>query len=149
MKVIFAASSGGHYAQLMQLKLVMEKCDSIIVTEKTDSIKKEENMYLLKQTNRKEFRCFFYLIYNLFYSLYILIKEKPDIIVTTGVFSIIPLCLIGKFFGVKLIYIESFAKIHSPTKTGKLLYKFADKFFVQWESMKEVYPKAIFVGGLY
>ena len=46
MKVIFAASSGGHYAQLMQLKLVMEKCDSIIVTEKTDSIKKEENMYL-------------------------------------------------------------------------------------------------------
>ena len=93
--------------------------------------------------------CFFYLIYNLFYSLYILIKEKPDIIVTTGVLSIIPLCLIGKFFGVKLIYIESFAKIHSPTKTGKLLYKFADKFFVQWESMKEVYPKAIFVGGLY
>ena len=98
MKVIFAASSGGHYAQLMQLKLVMEKCDSIIVTEKTDSIKKEENMYLLKQTNRKEFRCFFYLIYNLFYSLYILIKEKPDIIVTTGVLSIIPLCIIGKFF---------------------------------------------------
>ena len=91
MKVIFAASSGGHYAQLMQLKLVMEKCDSIIVTEKTDSIKKEENMYLLKQTNRKEFRCFFYLIYNLFYSLYILIKEKPDIIVTTGVLSIIPI----------------------------------------------------------
>ena len=67
MKVIFAASSGGHYAQLMQLKLVMEKCDSIIVTEKTDSIKKEENMYLLKQTNRKEFRCFFYTIFSILY----------------------------------------------------------------------------------
>lgn len=41
MKVIFAASSGGHYAQLLQLKPAMEKCESVIITEKTDSIKKK------------------------------------------------------------------------------------------------------------
>ena len=149
MKVIFAASSGGHYAQLLQLKSAMEKCDSVIITEKTDSIKKEENMYLLKQTNRREWNCFFYELYNLFYSIYILIKERPDMIVTTGVLSVIPLCLMGKLFGAKLIYIESFAKIKSETMTGKLLYRFADKFFVQWESMKKVYPKAEYLGGLY
>lgn len=41
MKVIFAASSGGHYAQLLQLRPAMEKCESVIITEKTDSIRKE------------------------------------------------------------------------------------------------------------
>ena len=149
MKVIFAASSGGHYAQLLQLKPAMEKCESVIITEKTDSIKKEENMYFLKQTNRREWNCFFYELYNLFYSIYILIKECPDMIVTTGVLAMIPLCLMGKLFGAKLVYIESFAKIKSGTMTGKFLYRFADKFFVQWESMKKVYPKAEYLGGLY
>ena len=47
MKVIFAASSGGHYAQLLQLRPAMEKCESVIITEKTDSIRKEKNMYLV------------------------------------------------------------------------------------------------------
>ena len=61
----------------------------------------------------------------------------------------IPMCLIMKMFGKELIYIESFAKVTSATETGKLMYKFADKFFVQWESMKEIFPKAKYVGGIY
>jgi hypothetical protein len=47
----------------------------------------------------------------------------------------------------KVIFIESFAKRNSPTKTGKQVYKFADHFIVQWEEMKEFYPNAI-VGGM-
>ena len=49
----------------------------------------------------------------------------------------------------KVVYIESFAKISSPTETGKLIYKFADRFYVQWESMKEFYPNALYLGGIY
>jgi hypothetical protein len=51
--------------------------------------------------------------------------------------------------GAKLVYIESFAKTDSPTMTGKLLSKWADRFYVQWESMLSVYPGARFVGGVY
>ena len=61
----------------------------------------------------------------------------------------IPICLISKFMGKKLIYIESFAKVTSPTETGKLLYKFADQFYVQWKPMLKFYPKAIYLGGIY
>ena len=150
MKVCYAASSGGHYAQILQFKPLMEKYESFIVTEKTDTYQENgERTYLLKQTNRKEWKCLFYLLYNSFYFLYILRKEKPDFIITTGVLAIIPLCLLGKIFGVKLIYIESFAKVHSPTMTGKFLYRFADYFFVQWESMRQFYSNAIYKGGLY
>ncbi|WP_276861245.1 hypothetical protein [Bifidobacterium merycicum] len=52
-------------------------------------------------------------------------------------------------FRKKLIYIESFAKISSPTQSGKLLYKFADRFYVQWESMKNFYPDALYCGYIY
>ena len=41
------------------------------------------------------------------------------------------------------------AKVTSPTETGKLLYKFADRFYVQWESMLKFYPKAKYLGGIY
>lgn len=148
MKICFAASSGGHFSQLLQLKPLMDRYDSFIVTEKTEA-SPAEAAYLLKQVNRKEWKCIFYLVYNSFLSLRILIKENPDLIITTGVLSVIPLCLLGKLFRKKLIYIESFAKVHTPTLTGKFLYPFADYFFVQWESMKECYPNAIYKGGLY
>ena len=86
---------------------------------------------------------------NFLKSCRIVFKEKPDVIITTGVLAIIPLCLVVKIHGGKVVYIESFAKVNSPTLTGRLVYKFADQFYVQWESMKKFYPNAIYLGGIY
>ena len=62
---------------------------------------------------------------------YFTAEETAYNVITTGVLAVIPLCLLAKLFGRKLIYIESFAKVTSPTETGKLMYKFADRFYVQ------------------
>lgn len=150
-KLCFAASSGGHFEQILMLKPLMDKYDSFIITEKTTykAEVKDEKMYLLRQVNRKEILFPFELIINAFKSLYIFIKERPDVVVTTGVLAMIPICLIAKLFKRKLIYIESFAKVTSPNATGKLMYKFADQFYVQWPQMKAVYPNAICLGGIY
>lgn len=150
-KICFAASSGGHFEQLSMLKPLMEKYNSFVVTENTDynAEIKGQRMYYIHQVNRKEMILPFWMIVNSFKSLMIILKEKPDVVITTGVLAIIPLCLLMKLMGKKLIYIESFAKISSPTKTGKLMYKYADWFYVQWESMKEFYPNAIYLGGIY
>ena len=59
------------------------------------------------------------------------------------------MALIGKIFGSKIIYIETFANINSKTITGSLVYKFADLFIVQWESMLKLYPKAEFGGWIF
>lgn len=151
MKLCFAASSGGHYEQLMMLKPLMEKYESFVVTEKTiyNAANEKQKTYYLKQVNRKEKSFIPRMIINAFKSLGIYFKERPDVIICTGVLAMIPLCLIAKLFGRKLIYIESFAKVTSPTETGKLLYKFADQFYVQWEPMKEIYPNALYLGGIY
>ena len=151
LKVCFAASSGGHYEQLTMLKPLMQKYDSFVVTEKTGySTEIEgEKMYYMEQVNRKESTFIPRMIVNLLRSMKIYFVEKPDVIICTGVLAMIPLCLIAKLHHKKLIYIESFAKVTSATETGKLMYRFADQFYVQWQSMKEVYPNALYLGGIY
>jgi UDP-N-acetylglucosamine:LPS N-acetylglucosamine transferase len=150
-KVCFAASSGGHYEQLLMLRPLMDKYQSFVVTEKTlyNAEVKGHKTYFMLQVNRKEKLFIFAMIINAFRSLFVFLKERPDVVITTGALAMIPICLLAKVFRRKLIYIESFAKITSPTETGKFLYKYADRFYVQWESMKEFYPDAICLGGIY
>lgn len=151
LKICFAASSGGHYEQLMMLKPLMGKYRSFILTERTDYQMREPEIktYYVDQVNRREKAFMLKMLRNVFRSLRLFLREKPDIVITTGVMAVIPICLIAKMAGKKLIYIESFAKVTSPTETGKLLYRFADQFYVQWESMLECYPDAVYLGGIY
>ena len=133
------------------LKPIMDKNFSFIITEKTayQSVEDGRKTYYLKQVNRQEKIWIFKMLVNTINSFKIFIKEKPDVVISTGALATVPMCLIAKVFRKKLIFIESFAKITSPTLTGKLLYKFADQFYVQWEDMIKVYPKAIYKGGIY
>ncbi len=151
MKICFAASSGGHYEQIMMLKPLMNKYDSFIVTEKTKYTTEMtgNTIYYLLQVNRREWLFLLKMIVNSIISVYIYVRERPDIVITTGVLAIIPLCLICKAFGKQIIYIESFAKVTSLTKTGKLMYRIANQFYVQWPGLKDTYPNSIYVGGIY
>ncbi|WP_196049043.1 PssD/Cps14F family polysaccharide biosynthesis glycosyltransferase [Clostridium saudiense] len=150
-KICFIASTGGHFEQLMMLKPLMDKYESFIVTEKTEYsvIKDDRKIYYLNQVNRHEKTFIFKMALNFIKSLNLFIKERPDVVISTGALATIPMCIFAKVFKKKIIFIESFAKVNSPTLTGKLVYKFADQFYVQWEQMKEHYPNAIFRGGIY
>ena len=148
--ICFAASSGGHFEQIMMLKPLMDKYAGFVVTEKTKyEVNCKNEIYYVKQINRKEKGFVLYMIMNFFGSFRIFIKKKPDIIISTGALSTIPLCIIAKLFKKKLIFIESFAKINSPTRTGDFLYRYTDRFYVQWESMLKFYPNAIYKGNIY
>lgn len=151
IKICFAASTGGHFEQLMMLKPLMDKYDSFIITEKTQykSNTKGIRTYYLNQVNRKELTCCPRMIANVFKIFRIYSKEQPDLIICTGVLAMLPMCLWMKLKKKKVIYIESFAKVTSPTLSGKLMYKYADQFYVQWPQMKEIYPNAIYLGGIY
>lgn len=150
-KICFAASSGGHFEQLMMLKPLMEKYNCFVITEKTDyNIEiTSERVYYMLQVNRQEKLFIIKMLINFFRSLIIYLREKPDVVICTGVLAMIPICVISKLFNRKIIYIESFAKVNSATQTGKLLYKFANQFYVQWETMLEIFPNAIYLGGIY
>ncbi|MDE6848046.1 MAG: polysaccharide biosynthesis protein, partial [Ruminococcus sp.] len=88
VKICFAASSGGHFEQLMMLKPLMEKYDSFILTERTKySSINAGNIYYVNQVNRKELTFIFLMIINTLKSLKIFFKEKPDVVICTGVLA--------------------------------------------------------------
>jgi beta-1,4-N-acetylglucosaminyltransferase len=146
-KVCLISSSGGHYEQLKMLHSLEEENELVWITEKTDFVSKAD--YYLFQTGSKDKLFLLKMSLNLFKSLKIWFKEKPDYVVTTGAMIVIPMALIAKVFGKKVVYIETFARVHGGTRTGRLMYKFADLFIIQWEPLKKVYPKAIYGGGIY
>ena len=108
-----------------------------------------QNIYILKQINRREKAFIIHFIKLFIESVKILRKEKPDYIITTGALIAYPFCVLSKIFKIKVIYIESFARIENCSLTGKLVYPLADLFLVQWETMLRFYPKAKYVGGIF
>lgn len=154
-KVMFISSTGGHLTELLELKKMFKKYDYSIITEKTKSNRTLKNdypkkvHYLLYGTKHNKIKYPFILLINTFISLYYFIKIRPKVIITTGAHTAGPMCCIGKLFGSKIIYIETFANINSKTVTGSIIYKFADVFIVQWESMLKLYPKATYGGWIF
>jgi len=154
-KVLFISSCGGHLTELLQLESMFQKYDYHIITEKTKDNLSLKNKYqekidfLIYGTKDHPVSYPFKLLANCFLSLYYFLKYRPKYIVTTGVHTAGPMCCLGKIFGSKIIYIETFANAHSKTATGRLIYHFADLFIVQWESMLEVYPKATYGGWIF
>lgn len=154
-KVLFIASTGGHLNELMQIKPLFKKYDYHIVTEKTkvdDSFKeeyKDKISFLIYGTKKHPLTYIFKFLTNCFISLYYFFRYQPEVVVTTGTHTAVPMCYIAKIFGSKVIFIETFANRTTGTVAGRLVYPIADTFVVQWEEMHKIYPKSVCWGWIY
>lgn len=149
LKICLVGSSGGHLTHLYMLKPFWKNKEHFWVT-----FDKEDARSLL--VGEKTYSCYYptnrnikNLIKNTFIAIKVLKKERPDLIISSGAAVAVPFFFIGKLWGAKLIYIEVFDRIDKPTITGKLVYPITDKFIVQWEEQKQVYPKAINLGSIF
>ena len=154
-KVLFISSTGGHLNEMLKLSPLFEKYDYHIITEKDKAnialkeIYKERIDFLPYGTRSKLITYLFKYFYLCLKTIYYYFKIKPKVIITTGTHTAGPMCILGKIFGSKIIYIETFANKNKKTATGKLIYPIADLFIVQWEEMLEIYPKAVYGGSIY
>lgn len=154
-RVLFISSTGGHLSELLQLESLFGRYDYFLITEKTETTRglasrhPGRTRYLVFGSKDHLLTYIFKFSYNCLKSLYYYFRIRPAVVVTTGTHTAVPICLIAKLFGKKVIYIESFCNIEKKSLTGRLLYPLADRFFVQWESMLGVYPTALYMGGIY
>jgi beta-1,4-N-acetylglucosaminyltransferase len=121
-------------------------CDRYYVTFYSPRLRAEsltKHIYFVAHCSRRQP---FLLLVNAWQSLRILLRERPDVILSTGADVAVATCLIGKLLGAKLIYVESGGNVHTPSLSGRIVYPFADLFLIQWEPLRKRYPKAV-VGG--
>lgn len=90
------------------------------------------------------------LLVSVFALLRVFWKERPDFLITTGAEIGIPALVVGRFlFRRPTLYIESLARIESPSLTGRICYHLASRIFVQWPGLLRFYgPKAEYHGNL-
>jgi UDP-N-acetylglucosamine:LPS N-acetylglucosamine transferase len=145
-KIGLICSHGGHFTEMLELGKAFEGYPSFLLTYKEKATLGRENAYYIKNIGRNPVT----LIVGVMKILFIFLKEKPDILFSTGSEIAIPSFYFGKFlFQTKLIYLECSAQVYQPSLTGKWVYPITDLFLVQWAPLLKRYgPKAKYVGGL-
>jgi beta-1,4-N-acetylglucosaminyltransferase len=88
----------------------------------------------------------------LFYAIRIVWTEGPDLILTNGPGTCVPVAYTAWILRLlcikesRIVFVESVARVKSLSLSGKLLYPIADRFLVQWPGLIQKYPRAKFVG---
>ncbi|MDP3989959.1 MAG: PssD/Cps14F family polysaccharide biosynthesis glycosyltransferase [archaeon] len=158
MKTLVVLGMGGHTAQVLRLlQLIGDNYDYEYVVGHDDKtsvskIKHSGKIYLIRNPRLMKDKSIVKVFFNMFFTTIaawkILSKSKPDVIIGAGPAICIPLFWIAKLNGIKTIFIESWVRVSHKSNAGRLVYPVSDLFFVQWRSMKKVYPKSIYAGRL-
>jgi len=146
LKICIVCSAGGHLTEIKLLEDLYKKWDHFFITFKRNNsinLSKKEKVYFIKDPSRNPIS----LLITTIQTLVILLKEKPDLIISNGAGVAIPACYIAKLIGKKVIFIESFCRME-PSLSGKFAYPVADLFLVQYPQLKKEYKKAVYTGSL-
>lgn len=150
-KILLTATGGGHLEQLKQLSPLQDDNEVLWLVDDS-KVNKKTAGYFYMPAYRVETHLlkYFDMLRIFLFSYRFLRREKPDVVISTGAGTTFPVCwLQKKLFKRKVIFIESFARMTSGSKTGRAVYKFADSFIIQNENLKTEYPKAIYGGMIY
>jgi beta-1,4-N-acetylglucosaminyltransferase len=141
LKICLACSPGGHLTQMQRLMPAFEGKDYFFVTYKSEYSQHLERAYFIEyKVGYLRERITW--LKTIFIALRILLKERPDVLISTGGGEIaIPFCYVGKLLGAKVIFIETLARVTTRSAAGKLIYPLADLFLVQWETLLKKYGK--------
>ncbi|MEZ5904749.1 MAG: hypothetical protein R3C69_06480 [Geminicoccaceae bacterium] len=146
-RVCLAYSPGGHKAELDRALTGIRLLDACHVTfddgRPPSPLPAGHRRHLVCHPRRSLGRT----LLNAWQSLRILRRERPALVVSTGADVAVPLLLLARCLGARVIFIET-AGSDAPTLAGRLVYPFADLFIVQWPDRLRRFPRAVLAEGL-
>lgn len=162
MKILVHLGMGGHTSQILRLLEMVEdgignkySYDYLLGDDDQTSAKKIKSpgkIHVIKNPRLMKDKSLLIVFLKMFPTtiglISLLLKTKPKAVISAGPSLAIPLFWLAKLFGVKTIFIESWVRVHHKSQAGKFVYPVSDLFFVQWPTMKKVYPRAIYAGRL-
>jgi hypothetical protein len=156
MKVLVVLGGGGHSAELLRLvELLGPDYDYSYMISAIDTISEGKIMWdgpvyrvPLLLDKHARWRRLVLAVGPCFRQLIVLLRARPKAILSTGSNIAVPISVMGRLAGVRIIHIETGSRVHTMSSTGKLMYRIAHRFFVQWETLQDDYPRAIYAGRL-
>lgn len=139
-------SAGGHLAEALAATKE-SSVDRYYVTKRDDHVAERLAGHKVYYVEDPHTSLWGY-IKNVVQSLGIFLRERPKVILSTGSGIALATCLLGWLYGSKIVFIETGARVVTPSRTGRLMYRFSDVFYVQWKPLLKYYPKAQYVGRL-
>src|SRR5437016_5650921 len=132
-KICLVASVGGHLQEILELKGVYAASDHFYVINEPCDLPEpmRGRTHLIRHSERD-----WLALWNLWEAWRILRAERPTHLISTGAGLAVPLSVVARVMGVRVLYIESFCAIHRPTLTGRLMYFIAHRFLYQWSYLK-------------
>jgi len=134
--VMAIASAGGHWVQLMRLrpawsglKVTYVTTDPSLALNAADGASVKPGFRVVTEANRWQKGR---LVRQLFQLLVILLRERPDVIVTTGAAVGYFAIRLGKLFGCRTIWIDSMANVEELSLSGRKVGRHADLWLTQW-----------------
>ncbi len=147
-RAFLVCSPGGHLVQMLSLEPAWRGLETTWVTLPGADVE-----YLLAgqdvvlgrgPTNRSVKN----LIRNLGIALRTVRARRPEVILSTGAALAVPFFLVGRLYGCRCVYVESFTRVEGLSRSGRMVYPLAHAFFVQWPSLTKRFRKAVYVGSV-
>lgn len=92
--------------------------------------------------------------YSMWFSFPLVHRIKPDLVLCNGPGTCVPICVSALLLGILgikkviIVYVESICRVETLSLSGKILWHLSDYFIVQWPSLKEKYPKSVYLGRI-
>lgn len=134
MKVGIICSHGGHWTETRQIFAAFEGYDTFIATyqsARAADVQQVSRTYFTQDIGRNIYR----MARAFGWAATILHQERPHVLISMGAEIAIPFLYLGKLFGCKTIFIESWCRVTSVSQTGKIVYPVSDVFLVQWPQL--------------
>jgi UDP-N-acetylglucosamine:LPS N-acetylglucosamine transferase len=148
MKVMLVCSSGGHLAQLYQLRPWWRQHERVWVTfpgaHAESLLAAEKVVPAFMPTTRNIPNA----VRNLRLAIGLVRSERPDVLVSDGAGVAFPFFVVARMLGVRTVYLEVYDRISRRTMTGRLCYPFSDLFLLQWREQTALYPRGQVIGCL-
>lgn len=125
------SSGGGHWVQLNRLRPAFEHCDVAYATvdERYREMVQEARFHVVHQATRWDR---WGLVKTCVSVLRILLKERPDVILSTGSAPGAVALRLGKLFRARTIWVDSIANVEQLSMSGEKVGRHADLWLTQW-----------------
>ncbi|XP_027392244.1 UDP-N-acetylglucosamine transferase subunit ALG14 homolog [Bos indicus x Bos taurus] len=93
-------------------------------------------------------------LYSMWLSFPLTYRVKPDLVLCNGPGTCVPICISALLLGILgvkkviIVYVESICRVEHLSLSGKILFHLSDYFIVQWPTLKEKYPKSVYLGRI-